>query len=750
MLLVKILSTHYGLDSVEIEHLEGFEDKTHLVKASGKKFIFKQYRYSEKTLALIEAENSSLEKLAQVKEFCFPEVIPTLDSKSSVVLENSIYRLLTYLEGMLLGDAQQSFGMIYSLGSLLGSMDEHLRTDYEPILQARESEWDLRHFELNQPYLDYIDDPSDRSLVQYFFLQFNEHVKPNATHLRRSIIHSDANDWNITTDGEKVTGIFDFGDMTHSWLINELAVAIPYVAMNKDKPLDAAVQLIKGYNEQIALQEIELDILYYLVAARLCTSVCQSAYGKKNKPESDYITISEKPAWELLKKWIEINPLKASRVFRESVGLKWEPSGNISELKNNRSTYLSKSLSLSYEEPIAMNGAAFQYMYDHQGNTYLDAYNNIMLVGHCHPKVVNAGQRAMAQLNTNTRYLYDSINVYAEQLLSKFPEHLNKIIFVNSGSEASDLAIRMARQHTGKQKLLVLENGYHGNTASGIRASHYKFSQAGGLGKSENTIVTVMPKSFGSGLKDDGSSGDHFASICQDQVSNFNSEIAAFIAEPIMGCGGQVPLAKGYLQKVYKMVRDQGGVCISDEVQVGFGRVGSHFWGFEIHEVVPDIVVLGKPMGNGHPIGAVVTTESIANSFEQGPEFFSSFGGNPVSSAIGKAVLDVIEEESLQERAYLVGSHLKSLLIKLQQKYPILADVRGQGMFLGIELADRNHQPLTEIAIRIKNELRNRHILVGTDGPYNNVIKIKPPLSFSRTNSEVLSREIDHVISAIL
>ena len=745
-----LIKKYYGLDSFQLKHLEGFEDKTYLVKASGEKYIFKQYQFSDKTLALIEAENRVLEKLAQVKDFHFPSVIPAIDNRLYFIFENSIYRLLTYLEGILLGDAEQSFEMIYSLGSLLGSMDKHLKSDYEPVLRARNSEWDLRYFELNLPYLDYIDDPADRSLVRYFFLLFNERVKPNAQHLRKSNIHSDANDWNIITDGEKVTGIFDFGDMTHSWLINELAIAIPYVAMNKDKPLDAAVQLIKGYNEQIAVQENELDILYYLVAARLCTSVCQSAFGKRTKPDSDYVTISEKPAWELLYKWIRINPLKAAKVFRESVGFKWAPPSKESELKKNRGTYLSKSLSLSYEEPIAMYGAAFQYMYDQQGNTLLDAYNNIMLAGHCHPKVVDAGQRAMAQLNTNTRYLYDSINDYAEQLLSKFPEPLNKIIFVNSGSEASDLAIRMARQHSGKKKLLVLENGYHGNTASGIQASHYKFSQDGGIGKSDNTVVTTMPKSFGSGFKDDGSSGDHFASICQHQISKFGGEIAAFIAEPIMGCGGQVPLAKGYLRKVYQMIRDQGGVCISDEVQVGFGRVGSHFWGFEIHEVVPDIVVLGKPMGNGHPIGAVVTTESISSSFEQGPEFFSSFGGNPVSSAIGKAVLDVIDEESLQERAHLVGSYLKSLFIELQKKYHIIADVRGQGMFLGIELADKNHQPLTEIANTIKNELRNKHILVGTDGPHNNVIKIKPPLSFNRANAEALSREIDHVIRAIL
>ena len=411
---------------------------------------------------------------------------------------------------------------------------------------------------------------------------------------------------------------------------------------------------------------------------------------------------------------------------------------------------MSRSLSLSYDEPISMYGAALQYMYDSHGNTFLDAYNNIMLAGHCHPHVVKAGQRAMAQLNTNTRYLYSSINNYAETLLSKFPQSLNKIIFVNSGSEASDLAIRIAKEHTKKSKIAVLENGYHGNTTTGILASHYKFSAFGGLGKSDDTIVTVMPKSFGSGLTDDGNSGNYFAGIFKEHIEPYMGSIAAFIAEPIMGCGGQVPLAKGYLNKVYELIRSQGGVCISDEVQVGFGRVGSKFWGFELHNVIPDIVILGKPMGNGHPIGAVVTTEEIADSFEQGPEFFSSFGGNPVSCAIGQAVLDVIEMEGLQKKAETVGAHLISLLTNLQKKYPMMADVRGHGMFIGIELMNEHGEPLTEMAHILKNELRKNHVLVGTDGPFNNVIKIKPPLSFNKANAETLSGKIDHVMGAML
>ena len=748
--LTKFIDKHYGLGSLQTEHLEGFEDKTYKVISPKGTYIFKQYRYSEETLALIEAENRLLKELEKIKEYSFPIVIPTVDKELYALHEGSIFRMLTFLDGILLGDAGQTDDMRYSLGSMLAKLNKQLYDCYEPVLRGRQSEWDLRFLELNKSYIHYIEDTANQSLVHYFFLQFNEKVTPKAHLLRKANIHCDANDWNIITDGEKVTGIFDFGDMTYSWLISELAIGMTYIMMNRENPLEAAVHTLKGYHKILPLEKVELDILYYLIAARLCTSVCNSAHGKKKKPESDYMTISEKPAWALLNQWIEINPLKAQKAFYEAAGFQWTPPNQKEELLVRRKKHLSRSLSLSYEEPISMYGAAFQYMYDNQGNTFLDAYNNIMLAGHCHPHVVEAGQRALAQLNTNTRYLYDSINSYAEKLLSKFPQSLNKIIFVNSGSEASDLAIRIAKHYTKKSKVAVLENGYHGNTTTGILASHYKFSAVGGLGKADETIVTAMPKAFGSGFDDRGSSGNHFAGIFKDQIEAYSGEIAAFIAEPIMGCGGQVPLATGYLKKAYELIRSQGGVCISDEVQVGFGRVGSNFWGFELHSVVPDIVILGKPMGNGHPIGAVVTTEEIAESFEKGPEFFSSFGGNPVSCAIGRAVLDVIENEGLQNKAESIGDHLISLLTKLQKKYPIIADVRGHGMFIGMELMNEQGEPLTKLAHMLKNELRKRHVLVGTDGPFNNVIKIKPPLSFNKANAETLSGKIDHVMAAML
>jgi 4-aminobutyrate aminotransferase-like enzyme len=486
--------------------------------------------------------------------------------------------------------------------------------------------------------------------------------------------------------------------------------------------------------------------LYYLIAARLCTSLCNSAHSKKKDPENTYAFSGEKKASSMLHKWLRINPIAAENAFRKTVGFSTHKTPSIAQSVQRRHEYLSPILSMSYKEPIQMVGAAFQYMYDIHGNTFLDAYNNIAHVGHSHPKVVTAGQRQMAQLNTNTRYLYSQLADYADCLLSKFPDTLNKVFFVNSGSAASDLAMRMAHGHTGQKKMMVMEHGYHGNTQIGIDISDYKFNNPKGQGQKEYILKTPIPNTY-KGKYSGKDAGALYAQETIAQIVQSTTPIAAFVSEPVVGCGGQVPLAPGYLKTLYPAIRKQGGICISDEVQTGFGRLGTHFWGFEAQDVIPDMVILGKPMGNGHPIGAVVTTTAIAESFGKGVEFFSSFGGNPVSCVIGSSVLEVIEEEQLQENAKDVGDYYISMLKELQQDYPCIGDVRGSGLFLGIEIVKENEgTPDHKLAQHIKNELRNQYILISTDGPHDSVLKTKPPLCFTKANAA----EVVAAIAAIL
>lgn len=734
----RILGENYNLHEVALFRLEGYDSTNYKIDALGMRYVFKIYENSIETRDLLQVEQQILVQLQSMANYNFPKNIPTRAGDHYVIVDNVIYRLLSYIEGHFLGEVSHSAELLLNFGRFLGNITALVSGMYAPILASRISSWDIQHFLKNKDLVEYIPNAKDRNLVDYFFLQFEEKVIPLQYTLRKGIIHGDANDWNVLTQADRIKGIIDFGDMCHSWLVNEIAIAMTYAMMGKEDPLESGAIVIGGYQQNFPLLESELQVLYYLVAARLCISVCNSAYTKTIKPKSAYITISEQPAWDLLKKWLRVNPLKASEVFRRAAGYPPLPIPSAEIQLVRRKAYISESLSVSYNRPIAMERSAFQYMYDTEGNTFLDAYNNIMLAGHCHPKVVRAAQSSLAKLNTNTRYLYQELLDYSEKLLSKFPTRLNKVFFVNSGSAASDLAIRLAMAHTTKQKIMVVQHGYHGNTKTGIEISHYKYSQKNGIGKADYVIETPLPNGFNSGFQTEELAASHFMAQTQQHIANHSGELAAFIAEPIVGCGGQVPLAKGYLKGIYKEIQKQGGLCISDEVQVGFGRLGDYFWGFEMHDVVPDMVIIGKPMGNGHPIGAVVTTSKIASSFTNGVEFFSSFGGNPVSCATGNAVLEVIEEEDLQQHAKSVGDFLKSLLQKLQREHSEIADIRGSGLFLGVELMDEKGKPNTALAAQLKNGLREKYILIGTDGPYDSVLKIKPPLSFSMENAQEL------------
>jgi 4-aminobutyrate aminotransferase-like enzyme/Ser/Thr protein kinase RdoA (MazF antagonist) len=420
------------------------------------------------------------------------------------------------------------------------------------------------------------------------------------------------------------------------------------------------------------------------------------------------------------------------------------------QILDARRSSLGRSLSVSYRRPLKIVRGFMQYLYDDEGRRYLDAVNNVPHVGHSHPRVVAAAQRQAAVLNTNTRYLHGNIVRYAERLRSKLPEPLRVCIFVNSGSEANDLALRMARAHTGRNEVVVVDGAYHGNLTSLIEISPYKFDGPGGSGAPPYVHKVPMPDTYrGLFRSGDSDAGARYAVHIRDAVRSAPDGIAAFICESVLSCGGQIVLPPGYLKEAYDHVRAAGAVCIADEVQVGFGRLGAHFWGFESQSVVPDIVTMGKPIGNGHPLGAVVTTPDIAASFANGMEYFNTYGGNPVSCAAGLAVLEVIEEEDLQSRALRVGERLKSGLCKLMARHPLIGDVRGLGMFLGIELVRdrRTLEPAAPEAAYTIERMKDHGILVSTDGPLHNVIKIKPPLVFSESDADFFLRTLDKILA---
>jgi ethanolamine-phosphate phospho-lyase len=748
-----LLKECFNISHAVVKRLEGYANQNFLIECPDGKYILKTYPENPETLDLVQAESEVLVFLSGKDVESFPKPVKSKNGNWVNVVDiggqSKIVRLLSYLLGDFFFQTEHTHELFASFGDFLAQMNVKLEGYGNNTIKAREIEWDIRHINLISDFIPEINDKARRKLVEYFVQQYEENVRPISQELQRSYIHNDANDHNVLVSDGRICGIFDFGDMVYSFRINELAVAITYAIFGKDDPLNWIGVMLSAYHRKVPLQSIEMDVLYYLIAARLCLSVCNSAHSKINEPENKYLEVSEQDAWRMLEKWLRINPAKAKNSFRAAIGLPIENVETVQDVVNRRHQSLSPILSLSYSSPIYMEKAAFQFMYDKYGSTYLDAYNNIPHVGHSHPYVVRAGQQQMAKLNTNTRYLYDQLQAYCEKLLSKFPASLNKVFFVNSGSAASDLAIRMAKAYRGFKNIMVMEHGYHGNTQTAMEISDYKFNNKRGDGQKSHILKAKIPDTYrGAFTQDDGHAGRRYAEESIKLLKDSIAPVAAFISEPVIGCGGQVALAKGYLQTLYPAIRAQGGLCISDEVQTGFGRLGDYFWGYEAQEVIPDMVILGKPMGNGHPMGAVVCTSEVADAFSKGVEFFSSFGGNPVSCAIGHAVLDVIENEGLQENAQRVGAYYKSILQELKTEFDCIGDVRGSGLFLGVEIIKNPEtlSPDTNLAAHIKNALREKQILISTDGPYDSVLKSKPPLCFNKQNAEEVVGRIREVL----
>ena len=732
-----------------------------LTSESGEKFVLKIANVLEDR-ALLEAQNAGLTYLEGRLSYC-PRIVPALSGERLSKIKSSngatnFVRLVTYLPGVPLAEVKQhSPELLRSLGRKLGQLDRELATFDHPAIH-RDFHWDLANAQkVISEYGGLVADTRLREGVYQCARDFERDVGPMLPKLRRSVIHNDANDYNVLVNNadadpqnQAVVGLIDFGDMVHSYTVADLAVAIAYVVLNKPNPIRATQQVVAGYHEEYPLNEDEIQALYGLVLMRLCMSVCLAAYQSRQRPDNEYLEISQRSITDSLPGLATIDPRLAAAAFRLACGL--SPVSDKADTLAARKKLLGRNLSIAYKDPIKIVRGWMQYLYDDEGRQYTDAYNNVAHVGHCHPRIVRAGQDQMALLNTNTRYLHDLINRYAERLTGTLPAPLNVCFFVNSGSEANELALRLAHAHTNARDMIVLDHAYHGNTTTLIDISPYKHDGPGGSGSPSWVHKVPLPDTFrGLYRKDDPLASEKYADHVLEVIGGLRERgvtLAGFIAESLPSVAGQVILPAGYLAKVYAAVRETGGICIADEVQTGYGRIGKHFWGFESYDVVPDIVVLGKPIGNGHPIGAVITTHEIATSFDNGMEFFSTFGGNTVSCAIGLAVLEVVLEENLQAHALRVGEQMVQGLHGLMKRHEIIGEVRGAGFFLGVELVgDRTTlEPATPEAEIVVNRMRAQGILLGTDGPFHNVIKIRPPMPFSTSDADRLIATMDQAL----
>ncbi len=1004
-----------------------------LATAAGERLVLKVSHAGE-ALGVLELQHLALERLdsafarAASEEhdphvlagFRFARPRLSVDGRAIASVDlpggaGHLVRLMDYVPGEPLATVRpHTPALLEELGTMLAAVDRALEEVVHPAA-GRELYWNVvGGRELVEAHIDAIAAGPRREMIRRHLVRFDAEAAPRLPDLRRSLIHGDANDWNVlvsrparpadpargtaaATSREpgqlRLGGLLDFGDMGRSWLVAEPAIAAAYAMLGKKDPIHAAASVARGYHRTLRLRVAEVEVFYQLAVLRLCMSVTFAAVQRATAPANEYLSISEAPAWELLKRLDAVHPRLARYVIREACGLppcpaagavvawigaheaeigpvlqpdpasaeplvldlgvdsplledvlgreadaaawseavfrrireagagvgigrydeprcwytadsyrvdtdaggEWrtvhigidlfapagthvlapldgrvetvrdnaarldygptvvlrhEPTGGgvfftlfghlspdsldllapgrtvragdrigsigdhprngdwaphlhlqlivdaldrpgsfpgvarpserrvwtslcpdpnlllrirggsaserpvIPTLRRRREQRLGPSLSLSYRRPLHIVRGWMQRLYDAEGQPYLDCVNNVAHVGHCHPRVVAALRRQASQLNTNTRYLHELILRYAERLSAKLHPQLSVCFFVCSGSEANELALRLARAHTGRRDVVVLDAAYHGNTSSLVEISPYKFDGPGGAGRPPHVHVAPIPDPYrGEYRSSDEHAGARYAERVGEAMAEADGHggVAAFFAEALPGCAGQIVPPAGYLAQAFRRVRERGGVCVADEVQVGFGRVGSHFWAFEAQSALPDIVTLGKPIGNGHPLGAVVTTPEIAASFANGMEYFNTFGGNPVSCAVGLAVLDVIEDEGLQAHAREVGARLLAGLRSLMTRHALIGDVRGTGLFIGVELVvDREaRNPAPRHAIHVVERMRENGILLSTDGPDHDVIKIKPPLVFSAADADRLVDTLDRVLAEL-
>ena len=750
------LARHYGLTG-DLTELAGENTNYRLFMPGGRRFVLKFAATHD--AASVDREFQLIERAhAAGLGIGLPRFVTTITGHATAALTSESGsargRLLEYVPGTTWGETGlRSRGLFRDLGRVLGGLDRALSA-VPADGPLRTHAWDLTRAGQHRGKIRFVSDRHQRQLLEWTFLQ-HAGVVPLLDALPHSFIHGDANDENLLIEGGRVSGLIDFGDALWNPTVSELAVALAYAMLDEPDPLASGAEVVAGYHAERPLSLDELRVLTPLVLGRLSVTVATAAHRRTIDPTRAAWFVTEDRAWRLIEMLRATDP--AGMAARLAAGTGLDPAAgrgaSVASLLERRRRSIGPSLSIAYQDPLKIVRGRGQFLFDDGGRAFLDLVNNVCHVGHCHPRVVAAAAAQLATLNTNTRYLHDNLVEYAERLAATLPDPLEVCFFVNSGTEANELALRLAMAHTGRRDVLVVDGAYHGHTAHLIAASPYKFMGPGGSGAAEPWVrVVPAPDGYrGRHRGHDRETGVAYGDAIRDAIAASGRPAAAFLTESLLSCAGQIVPPPGYLETAFRHARAAGAVTIVDEVQVGFGRVGTDFWGFETQGVVPDIVVMGKPIGNGHPMGAVVTTREIAESFANGMEFFSTFGGNPVSCAVGLAVLDVIRDEGLQAHALEVGARFRDGLTELMSRHAIVGDVRGAGLFIGVELVgDRQtREPATREADELVNRLRHRGLLLSTDGPYHNVLKIKPPMVITAEDADMVVRVLDEELGGL-
>ena len=743
----------------DVEPLESERDQNFRVRAGGAGDLVLKISNPAEDPAVVDFQTRALRHVeACAPRLPVPRVVADVRGGAEAPIRgpdgrSHLARLVTFVPGVPFGSAPRRPALLRELGAILAELGRALRGFFHPAAD-HELLWDLKRADRARKLLVHVPDAERRALADGVLARFEIRARPRLPGLRAQVIHNDVSRWNALVDagGTRISGIVDFGDMVHAPLVDDVAVTASEVMLGAAEPLPAAAALLAGYEEVEPLRPEERELLYDLVAARLAVGVAISAWRADARPENrEYICSDDPMLWSLLERLVDGERAAREALREPGAAAPVAGAADADALLVRRRRLLGPALSHFYRRPLHLVRGRGTRLIDASGRSYLDAYNNVPHVGHCHPEVVAAIARQAALLNTNTRYLHASVLDYAERLVATLPEPLRVCIFVCSGSEANDLAWRLARAHSGGGGALVVEGAYHGTTDAIAALSPGELP----AGASPPPHVRALPAPDdyrGRYRRGEPRLGERYAEHAGEALASLRAAglaPAACFVDPLLSSSGILDPLPGWLAGVFAAVRAAGGVCVADEVQGGFGRRGDGMWSFQAHGVVPDVVTLGKPIGNGHPLAAVVTSPAIAGALGEGREFFSTFGGNPVSCAAGLAVLDVLEREGLVENARRVGARLRQGLESLAERHAWVGDVRGAGLFLGVDLVrDRqSREPAGREAREVMERMREEGVLVGTDGPHANVLKIRPPLCFSEADAALLVEALDRCLA---
>ena len=749
----QVLRERFGVEPTSLRPLAGERDQNFRVDtAGGPRFLLKISSPADDR-PVLEMQAAALRHIERVDPgLPVMRALPTAAGQPWAELPGPgdrtyLARLFTFLPGQVISNTALTPAAMRSHGQTTARLGRALRGFFHPAADY-EILWDITRLPTIRPLLAHISDGRRRAQVERVLDRFEARVAPALPGLRAQVIHGDMSLDNVLFgDDLRVSGIVDFGDMTHAPLVCDLAVSVADVLHGRVDAIEAADAMIGGYVSVTMLEDEEAGLLADLVAARLATEVTVTAWRQGLYPDNTAYAASAEPGARAFLDAIEAMGIDAvGRRFREACrGLPYRRSATPGLLERRRKA-LPRS-PLFYSRPVHLVRGEGVWLFDPDDRRYLDCYNNVAVVGHSHPSVVRAVTQQQRLLATHSRYLHEAIVELAERLQATLPPGLDAVMVVNSGSEANDLAWRIARAATGRAGAIVTACAYHGLT----EATHALSPEEWATGERPAHVATVpAPDGYrGPYRREEDGWVRRYAAHIDDAAGALGDHgFAAMYLDPAFTADGILSPPPTYLREAARRVRELGGLLVADEVQAGHGRSGTHLWSFQAAGIEPDMVVMGKPMGNGFPVAALVVRSELLGAVPGETELFSTFGGNPVACAAALAVLAVIEDEDLVANAGKVGSYLRQGLLALAERHSLIGEVRGEGLLLGVELVDETPPSPGGHARRVTEAMRERGILLSATGPAGNVLKIRPPLVFQREHAEFLLQALDEVLAS--